>query len=402
MENCSRLVSKDELFTAVWPNLTVTDDTLVQSIGELRRAFGDDGPRLIKTIPRRGYRFESDVSAVASDPSKAEVAPVLRVSRELAPSTTTIVAEGWPSTFLTAAHARARIGVLAALASVVVLGAGMLWRDIGTERKSLNVPVHAERSIPQIAEPAIAILPFLNQIDDSGHDYFADGLTQDIISALGRFPKLTVMSWNSVLPYSGKPASPGQIARDLAVRYQVEGTVRHTGDRVRVSAQLVDRDGRVLWSARFDEALADVFAMQDKITTQVVGALAIRVTQAEQRRAIAKPTDSLEAYDYVLRARPALLRPTRANNVDARVLLRRAIQLDRTMPPPMPHSPRLITLRCRWVGRNHRKKSSIVRKQWRQSGEHRCLRSARSHRPRPYPYILPPVRTGKGGDGPCD
>jgi TolB-like protein/DNA-binding winged helix-turn-helix (wHTH) protein len=320
IENCFRLVSKDELFAAVWPDLTVTDDTLVQSIGELRRAFGDDGPRLIKTIPRRGYRFESDVSAVASDPSRAEAAAVLGDSRELAPSTTTITAERRPITFLTAAHSRARIGALAALASVVVLGAGMLWRDIGTDRKSLHVPVHADRSIPQDAEPAIAILPFLNQSDDSGHQYFADGLTQDIISALGRFPRLTVMSWNSVLPYSGKPASPGQIARDLAVRYQVEGTVRHTGDRVRVSAQLVDTAGRVLWSARFDEALEDVFTLQDKITTQVVGALAIRVTQVEQRRAIAKPTGSLEAYDYVLRARPALQRPTRANNVEARVL----------------------------------------------------------------------------------
>ena len=268
------------------------------------------------------------MSAVAPDPSSAEAAAVLGYPRELAPSATPIAAERQPTTFLATAHARSRIGAFAALVSVVVLGAVMLWHDIGTERKSLNVPVRADRSIPQVAEPAIAVLPFQNQSDDLGHQYFADGLTQDIIGALGRFPRLTVMSWNSVLPYNGKPASPGQIARDLAVRYQVEGTVRHTGDRVRVSAQLVDTDGRVLWSARFDEALEDVFALQDKITTQVVGALAIRVTQVEQRRVIAKPTDSLEAYDYVLRARPALQRPTRANNVEARVLLRRAIQLD--------------------------------------------------------------------------
>ncbi len=84
----------------------------------------------------------------------------------------------------------------------------------------------------------------------------------------------------------------------------------------------------MLWSAGFDEALADIFALQDKITTQIAGALAIRVTQIEQRRVFAKPTENLEAYDYVLRARPALQRPTRANNVEARALLRRAIQLD--------------------------------------------------------------------------
>jgi tetratricopeptide (TPR) repeat protein len=153
-------------------------------------------------------------------------------------------------------------------------------------------------------------------------------LTQDFINALGRFSELTVMSWNAVLPYKGKPARPGEIARVLAVRYQVEGSVRQTRDRVRVIAQLVNTDGRVLWSARFDEALADLFVLQDKITTQIAGALAIRVTQLEQRRVSAKPTESFEAYEYVLRARPALLRPTRANNVEARALLRRAIELD--------------------------------------------------------------------------
>ncbi len=178
------------------------------------------------------------------------------------------------------------------------------------------------------AKPAIAILPFLNQSDDPAREYFADGLTQDIINALGRFSGLTVMSWNAVFPYKGKPARPGEIARSLAVRYQVEGSVRQTGDRVRVNAQLVDADGRVLWSARFDEALADLFALQDEIATQIARALPIRVTQSEQRRVSAKPTENLEAYDYVLRARPALERPTRANNVEARTLLRHAIELD--------------------------------------------------------------------------
>ncbi|MGB8186632.1 MAG: tetratricopeptide repeat protein, partial [Pseudolabrys sp.] len=114
----------------------------------------------------------------------------------------------------------------------------------------------------------------------------------------------------------------------LAVRYQLEGSVRHSGDRVRVTAQLVNSDGQVLWSARFDEALSDLFALQDKITTQIAGALAIRISQAEQQRAFAKPTENLEAYDYVLRARPASLRPDRANIVEARTLLRRAIELD--------------------------------------------------------------------------
>jgi adenylate cyclase len=136
------------------------------------------------------------------------------------------------------------------------------------------------------------------------------------------------MSWNAVATYKGASTQPGEIARALGVRYQVEGSVRYTADRVRVSAQLVDARGRVLWSARFDEAPTDVFQLQDRITREVAGALAIRVTQFEQQRLTAKPTESFDAYDCVLRARPALQRPTRAGLVEARALLRRAIELD--------------------------------------------------------------------------
>src|SRR5262249_14109799 len=122
--------------------------------------------------------------------------------------------------------------------------------------------------------------------------------------------------------------SPDDIARSLGVRYQVEGSVLRTDDRVRVSAQLVNSEGQVLWSARFDEAIADLFALQDKITTQISGVLATRVALIEQRRALAKPTDNLEAYEYVLRARPTLQHPGRAEVVEARALFRRAIALD--------------------------------------------------------------------------
>jgi tetratricopeptide (TPR) repeat protein len=137
------------------------------------------------------------------------------------------------------------------------------------------------------------------------------------------------MSWNAVFPYKGKHAKPDEIGRGLAVSYLVEGSVRRIGERVLVTAQLVDTgQGRVLFSARYDEAVEDVFALQNTITTQIVSALAIRVTQIEQRRVLAKPTENLEAYDFVLRARPALQRPTRTSNVEARVLLRRAIEID--------------------------------------------------------------------------
>ena len=327
VENPGRLISKDELFGAVWPNLAITDDALVQSIGELRRALGDDGPRLITTIPRRGYRFEAAVTVAAPVDPATDDGPAFRVG---GPESQVVIGAPALIKFRNVLTSR-RAGVLAALALVLALAAGALWAGFGSERKAVSTPRPAgqtTRTAELGAKPAIAILPLVNQSDDPNREYFADGLTQDIINALGRFSELTVMSWNAVQPYKGKPASPGEIARSLAVRYQVEGSVRQTGDRVRVIAQLVSNDGRVLWSDRFDEALADLFALQDKITSQIAGALAISVAQIEQRRAFAKPTGNLEAYDYVLRARPALQRPARASNVEARTFLRRAIEID--------------------------------------------------------------------------
>ena len=330
VDNCARLVSKDELFAAVWPNLAVTDDALVQSIGELRRAFGTDGPRLIKTMPRRGYRLESEVAPVAVlDRPAVEASSIADASEDRLQSTNSLPVAHPSRKPIATVHAGSRI---VWIAFVALLVAGALSAGIWGISNSPNGPATTDPAMAGRAAlgttPAIAILPFLNQNDDVARDYFADGLTQDIISAVGRFSELTVMSWNAVLPYKGKPASPGDVARGLAVRYEVEGSVRQTGERVRVSAHLVDMNGRVLWSARFDEALADVFVLQDKLTTQIAGALAIRVKDVEQRRAFAKPTANLEAYDYVLRARPALQRPTRANNVEARNLLRRALHLD--------------------------------------------------------------------------
>ncbi len=318
VENSGRLVSKEELFAAIWPNLAVTDDTLVQSIGELRRAFGKDGPHLIRTIPRRGYRFEAAVLSVA--PAAYNDSPQLAAPSIPAQTST------WRATF---ASSRGRL--FAALVLVILLAAGAAWTGSSYELRFFNSLRGGNQSAGSIAvgtRPAIAVLPFLNQNDDSAREYFVDGLTQDIINSLGRFSALTVMSWNAVLPYKGKPASPSEIGRALGVRYQVEGGVRHTGERVRVTVQLVNTDGRVLWSSNFDEALAELFSLQDKITTQIAGALAIRVTQVEQQRVVAKPTESFQAYEYVLRARPSLNRPERANIAEARVLLRRAIQLD--------------------------------------------------------------------------
>jgi adenylate cyclase len=291
VEHPDRLVSKEELLEAVWPNLVVTDDTLVQSIGELRRALGEAGARLIVTVPRRGYRFEA-----------TEAPPDRRKSRGLH-----------------ALRFRWKYGILAPL--LLGLTATALWL-VPKFRDS------SEQVVQVAAKPAIAVLPFQNLGDDPAREYLADGITQDLINSLGRFSALTVMSWNAVAPYKGAAVRPGEIARVLAVRYQVEGSVNYADSRMRVSAQLVDTRGRVLWASRYDESPTDVFTVQDRITREIAGALAIRVTEFEQRRVSAKPTTSFDAYDYVLRARPALQRPTRASIVEARALIRQAIELD--------------------------------------------------------------------------
>ena len=318
VENSGRLVAKDELFAAVWPNIAITDDVLVQSVGELRRALGEDGTRLIRTVPRRGYRLESEVSFAASTDQSSDAALLSSASPTLRQPTDGGTHELPVSPTRNLAPLSRRL--FAVLILVLVLAAGAV--GIAIQWKFSTYPEIA-------AKPAIAVLPWVNQSGDSTRDYFSDGLTQDIISALGRFSALTVLSWNAVQPYKAKPASPEEIGRALAVSYLVEGSVRQTVDRIRVTAQLVDaRQGRVLWSAHFDEPLADVFTLQDNISAQIVSAMALRVTQIEQRRVLAKPTESLEAYDYVLRARPASQHPTRANVAEARTLLKRAIDLD--------------------------------------------------------------------------
>ncbi len=333
VENAGRLVSKDDLITAVWSDVTVTDDTLVQSIGELRRALREDGARLIKTVPRRGYRFEAAVSTEAPfvpeppTPCSAIAATCKEAQSSGAPIASAVTAGSvWPSVW---SNGRQRL--LASLSVVALLVAAWGLFGPGSGNKAVvpqaSKPA-ASRASEIEAKPAVAILPFANNSGGSEHDYFADGLTQDIINALGRFSALTVMSWNAVASLKGKPSPPADVARSLRVRYQVEGSVQRGGGRARVTAQLVDATGRVLWTGRFDEALFDLFTLQDKITAQIAGALATRVTLAEQKRVIAKPTDSLEAYDLVLRARPAIQRPTRAGIVEARTLLRRAIELD--------------------------------------------------------------------------
>jgi TolB-like protein len=178
-------------------------------------------------------------------------------------------------------------------------------------------------------KPSIAVLPFQNMSGDPEQEYFADGVVEDIITALSRFKSLFVIARNSSFSYKGKSPDIRQVGRELGVRYVLEGSVRKAASRLRVTAQLVDTsNGAHIWADRFDGALEDVFDLQDQLTEKVVSAIAPRVEQAEMARAKRKPTSNLDAYDCYLRGLAASFPVTQDGLIQALELFCRAIALD--------------------------------------------------------------------------
>ena len=189
----------------------------------------------------------------------------------------------------------------------------------------------AATSIPTVQRdaPSLAVLPFVNMSGDSNQDYFADGMVEEIITALTRMKWLFVIARNSSFSYKGRNVDIKTVSKDLGVRYVLEGSIRTSGDRIRVSAHLVDADtGAHLWAEKFDGLLADIFDFQDQITSRVVGAIAPKIELAEIGRVGRKATESLQAYDYYLRGLADFYRITRSGNDEALANLYRAIELD--------------------------------------------------------------------------
>ncbi len=178
-------------------------------------------------------------------------------------------------------------------------------------------------------KPSVAVLPLANHSGDPAQDYFSDGVTDEVIGALGRFPSLTVMSLGAVRPYKDRIAKPSEIGRALGVRYIVDGGVRRSDNRLRVAARLTDTaQGALLWSEQFDEPIQDIFAVQDKITQRIANSLVANLTRAEVQRTLAKRPENLDAYDLVLRGRDKLARISRTANREARTMFERAVALD--------------------------------------------------------------------------
>jgi TolB-like protein len=266
VENRDRVVSKDDLIASVWGGRIISDSTLTSRINAARKAVGDSGEqqKLIRTIARKGLRFVGAVRIPSGD---------------LKPGNAVV-------------------------------------QELGKIREHSRTP----QRLPD--RPTIAVLPFTNMTNDPGQEYFSDGISEDIITALSRLRWFFVIARNSSFIYKGKSVHLKQIAEDLGVGYVVEGSVRKGGDRVRITAQLSDvATGSHIWAERYDRSLADVFAVQDDITEAIVSAIEPKLYAAENFRAKRKPPDSMDAWDLVMRALSHYWRVTREDNVVAQALL---------------------------------------------------------------------------------
>jgi TolB-like protein len=271
LRNRDHVVSKDDLIAAIWAGRIVSESTLTSRINAARKAIGDSGEeqRLIRTMARRGFRFVGEVQA--------------QTARD-------------------ATHATAPAD---------------------------DSPEPSRPPLPLPDRPAIAVLPFTNMTDDPAQDYFSDGISEDIITALSKLRWFFVIARNSSFIYKGKAVLLKQIGDELGVGYVVEGSVRKVGERVRISVQLNDvATGSHIWAERYDRDLADVFAVQDEITEAIVAAIEPQLYAAENFRARRKPPDSMDAWDLLMRALSHYWRVTRQDNVVAQALLEKATALD--------------------------------------------------------------------------
>lgn len=289
VQNAGRLVSKDELMEAVWPDVAVSDESLARCVSDVRAALGDSDQRLVKTVPRRGYLLDVVVSPVDGPPGPLVLAPDPALE---APTAVGIELPGSSRPARSAPHTRRRlVGLAAALLafSIAVAALTFAWRQAPG---------------PQMPDrPSIAVLPFSSP-NDPQPDYFSDGLTEDLTARLGRFRSLFVIARHSAFVYQGRHVASEQIGRELGVRYLVEGSVRRDGDRVRVTARLIDaRTGGQIWGESYDRALTGIFAVQDDVTQNIVTSLAAHVDRAELARVLKNPAPTLPAYDSYLRGK---------------------------------------------------------------------------------------------------
>ena len=266
LKHRDHVVSRDNLIELVWGGRTVSDSTLDSRINAARNAIGDNGKE--QRLIRTIPRKGVRFVGAVNGPCDAQAAPS---------------------------------------------------QDAERRQPALTLP----------DRPAIAVLPFNNMSGDREQDYFSDGMSEDIITALSKLRWFFVIARNSSFTYKGKAVHLKQVAAELGVRYVLEGSVRRSGDRVRITAQLNDTaTGSHLWAEHFDRDLTDVFAVQDEITDAIVAAIEPQIYAAENFRSRRKPPNSMDAWDLVMRALSHHWRVTRPDSIAAQDLLERAIAID--------------------------------------------------------------------------
>jgi adenylate cyclase len=220
-----------------------------------------------------------------------------------------------------------KAAVAVVIALLVVAGGVAIWKS--SQPPPMEVASVEKMAFPLPDKPSIAVLPFDNLSGDPKQEYLSDGISEEIISALSSVPKLFVIARNSTFTYKGKPVKVQQVAEELGVQYVLEGSVKKSGDKIRITAQLVDAlNGHHLWAKRYDRNLKDIFAVQDEITKKIITAMQVKLTEGEQARAAARGTDSLEAYLKCLQANEYYNRSNIETHALAGQLVEEAIALD--------------------------------------------------------------------------
>jgi adenylate cyclase len=257
----------------------------------------------------------------------AEPVWVLRVMREGGAATRTTIktAERSPRK-----HWR---GGLFSIAGLAIIAATVVFVQHLSLRPapSASIPPALAPALPLPDKPSIAVLPFANMSDDPKQEYFSDGITDDLTTALSRLPDLLVIARTSAFTYKGKAVKVQEVSRQLGVRYILEGSVRKAHNQVRITAQLVDATtGDHIWAEHYDRALRDIFALQDEIVRRIVTTLSLQIALSGHGILVTKRTDNLEAYDYFLRGVEvcAFENPTKETNDQARQMFQKAIELD--------------------------------------------------------------------------
>ena len=328
IEASGAVVSKDELLKQVWQGRIVEENRLAGEIVALRKAFGADR-ELIRTVAGRGYQFTGEIRLRPLDAGGQEISDAAAVAGSLAA----------PSGSGSARPDKPSIAVL----PFAAMTSDQERKDLA-EPTGVALPAHvfhtgpdpvgeAAADIPQLAlvlpdKPSIAVLPCTN-LSDVAQEFFADGITEDIITALSHYPSLFVVARNSCFTYKGRAIDVKQVACELGVRYVLESSLRRADNRIRITAQLVEAEtGRHAWAEHYDRDLADIFALQDEISEAVTTAIAPAIAEAEQKRAMRKPPGSLDAWAAYQRGLWHLGKATTEDNALAQMLFGRAIDLD--------------------------------------------------------------------------